>query len=352
MTKQLNLIREHSSNGLPFVWYRVPNGSQVHVMLQNNNEVYTYEPQNKLNGYVFAPFDKNRSMILFPDNQCKNLTVGLWRASWKKLDPTKISEDDQIDYEKIISEVIKSFSSDGLQKLVLSRRVDYLVDSLDAFSAFSALANSYLNAYAYCVFHPAVGLWMGATPEPLAHVKDGQLTTVALAGTRMVRERNNTEWGKKESLEQQMVVDDISNVLEPYAEEYQQSEKETIRSAHLEHLRTEVSIKLKDNYYSEYLKVARQLHPTAAVCGLPRSLSYSKIVNLERYQRSFYAGFLGKVKESEGHLDLYVNLRCMTFQNGVLSLFAGGGITEDSNPTDEYYETEQKLDTLRTILFS
>ena len=73
------------------------------------------------------------------------------------------------------------------------------------------------------------------------------------------------------------------------------------------------------------------------------------VADNEVYNREFYSGFLGPVNV-ENATNLFVNLRCMKIEANVGTLYAGAGITEDSNPTREYNETELKTQTLLRIL--
>ena len=46
----------------------------------------------------------------------------------------------------------------------------------------------------------------------------------------------------------------------------------------------------------------------------------------------------------------FVNLRCMRFYQNTIELFAGAGITEDSDPTAEWEETEKKIAAIKQLL--
>ena len=48
---------------------------------------------------------------------------------------------------------------------------------------------------------------------------------------------------------------------------------------------------------------------------------------------------------------LYVSLRCMRIDNEGCSLYAGGGIMADSEQEAEWRETEDKMGTMRDVLF-
>ena len=70
----------------------------------------------------------------------------------------------------------------------------------------------------------------------------------------------------------------------------------------------------------------------------------------EKLNRSLYSGFLGVF--SPDQTNLYVNLRCMSIQEYSATVYVGGGITEKSNPQDEWQEVLQKANTMGRILVS
>jgi isochorismate synthase len=91
------------------------------------------------------------------------------------------------------------------------------------------------------------------------------------------------------------------------------------------------------------------LHPTPAICGSPTKEALEIICSVEKHDREYYAGFLGPVG-MENPIMLFVNLRCMQITDTNLILYAGGGITLESNPVDEWYETEIKAGTLLSVI--
>jgi isochorismate synthase len=124
------------------------------------------------------------------------------------------------------------------------------------------------------------------------------------------------------------------------------------------HLRTKVTGKLTTK--NAQLKILiRALHPTPAVCGLPRKKAKDFILENENYQREFYTGFLGElnIKDSKfkaqgqgSTSNLFVNLRCMNIENTIASIYIGGGITKDSNAKKEWDETVSKSKTMKRVL--
>ena len=97
--------------------------------------------------------------------------------------------------------------------------------------------------------------------------------------------------------------------------------------------------------------ILQALHPTPAVCGLPKEDAFRFILSHEGYDRSYYAGFFGRW-EPEGKTALYVNLRCMQCGEGAekIRLYAGGGILPASVCEEEWMETERKLQTMKYVI--
>jgi isochorismate synthase len=91
------------------------------------------------------------------------------------------------------------------------------------------------------------------------------------------------------------------------------------------------------------------LHPTSAVCGMPLESAFQFLVENEGYDREFYAGYLGPVN-FQNQSNLYVNLRCLQLFDTEATVYAGAGITQDSDPQKEWEETELKMKTLLEVL--
>ena len=168
---------------------------------------------------------------------------------------------------------------------------------------------------------------------------------------------------KKEIEEQQIVTDYIVNKLNEAATDVIVSKPYNYRAGALWHIKTEISGIVNSGFGLQ--KIIRLLHPTPAVCGLPKDASKAFILENEQYDRTFYTGFLGELncddtKETENS-DLFVNLRCMQieFSNAqndskqILAkaiLYIGCGITKDSIPEKEWEESVSKSVTMKKIL--
>ncbi|MBW3545751.1 MAG: chorismate-binding protein [Bacteroidetes bacterium] len=259
-------------------------------------------------------------------------------------------------YLQLVQDSVAAIQRGDFQKNVCARTkaVDLPLDfNLNNF--FDKLCKAYPAAFVSIVAAPGLGTWVGASPEVLISVnKDQQFCTVALAGTQPRQEGMpmvDAVWRQKEIEEQAMVSRYIINCLKKIrVREFEEIGPRTVAAANLLHLRTDYRIDLKEVDYPKLPTAMLQLlHPTSAVCGLPKEPAAAFLKAHEELDRSFFSGFLGPVKlQEETHL--FVNLRCMQLFKDSALLFAGAGITADSVPEREWQETEHKCQTLLNII--
>jgi isochorismate synthase len=256
---------------------------------------------------------------------------------------------DQTFYESYVQQGIAAIQKNRLDKVVAARSESVLLnDTFNAATFFAELTQQYPQAYVYFFYVKEQGCWCGATPEKLMTVSKGVLETVALAGT--LPHDSTAEWTDKEHDEQNMTeffIEDIFKTLKLAG--IRKSEVETIDAGTVKHLRSTISWKPKpDVLKQKFSKLLGALNPTPAVCGLPQFEASIFISKNEQLERRFYSGFIGLLKPNETYL--YVNLRCMEIAETNALLYAGAGITEDSNPTAEWEETATKMQTLGRLL--
>jgi isochorismate synthase len=212
---------------------------------------------------------------------------------------------------------------------------------------------TYPTAFRYCWFHPRFGLWMGASPERLLKANKNKFFTTSLAGTQAFVNSIEVEWERKEKEEQQFVTDFILEKLQNLATGLTVSSPFTVKAGGLLHLKTEIEgiVNEKANL-KELISV---LHPTPAVCGLPKLAAKEFILENEDYDREYYTGFLGELNKKgfakqKLKTDLYVNLRCMQIKNKQAHVYVGCGITEGSFPEKEWKESVNKSMTMKRLL--
>ncbi|MFQ5825269.1 MAG: isochorismate synthase [bacterium] len=385
-------------NCFPIAVWRLPGKSekQAIIDLSGNYSKINIDIAKIPKGFIISPFfnNKNKSTILIKANLYLNNTFYTYlhepddltfaqiiknklrfEHTLEKLLKTK--ESDTIDngpryvrnwYTKETpksanSQVIKNefchwvekakeqIKTDLMKKVVLSRTLEVdLKNDFNALTLFNKLCSAYPNAFVSLIAIPGIGSWIGATPELLLSVTNHQLSTVALAGTQLVSSTtklSSIKWVEKELKEQAFVSEFIRNcLLQQNITDITEHGPETVQAGNLLHLQTKFKAQLSvDKHHDTINRILMDLHPTPAVCGVPKTEALDFILNLENHDREYYAGFLGPVNiDNQTHL--YVNLRCMQMKTDTAILYAGSGITIDSEPEKEWWETELKLNIL------
>lgn len=352
MTDFFIRVKQQQEQQLPFVIYSKPNEKQLIGIFQKNDHLYFAEDFTK-SGFIMAPFDGQR-IILIPENQSEILTVAVVTSNGSKHPRISASTDAaaKSDFEKLVQSGIDAIAKGFFSKVVLSRKETVPVPDFDAVTVFEHMVNAYPSAMTYCWYHPKIGMWTGATPEQLLRADNRKFYSVALAGTQKYDGTTDVRWQTKEKEEQQFVTDYILDNLRSIASEVVISSPYTVQAGNLLHIKTDIEGILNDN--STLREVVSVLHPTPAVCGLPKITAKDFIVRNERYDREYYSGFFGELNQNfsgEGtETDLFVNLRCMQIKNGEAYVYAGCGITKDSVPEKEYTETVHKTMTMKKMI--
>jgi isochorismate synthase len=295
-----------------------------------------------------APFFEG-SKILMPNNESEEIIVAVsFKAEeMPTANRTETGSDADTSFVNLVSKAVDAIENGQFSKVVLSRSEKVSIENFDAVAIFERLARMYQDAFTYCWFHPKVGMWLGATPELLVQNEGSTYRSVALAGTRTYNGTTDIKWENKEQDEQQFVTDYIIESLRGISSEIVVSSPYTARAGNLNHIKSDVEVVVKEGV--ELSTVVTALHPTPAVCGVPKQQAVEFILNNEDYQREFYSGYLGELNIDD-KTELFVNLRCMKVVDGAATLFVGAGITKDSDPYSEYIETANKSMTLKRIL--
>ena len=229
------------------------------------------------------------------------------------------------------------------QKLVLSRPFDATCG--DPMETFHRLCERFPHSLVYLLHTPETGTWIGATPELLLrHTCEGW-DTMALAGTKYA-DGSNDGWDEKNRREQRLVCDYLRERLTPLCCDVTEQATTTLRTGELYHLCTKFRFTPHDD--AGLTALTEALHPTPAVCGMPKEEAKRFILANEGYDRSYYAGYLGPV-EADGESHLYVNIRCARLHGkGRATVYAGSGLLTSSRMEDEREEIRRKSEALFT----
>jgi isochorismate synthase len=359
MTSSIQKWQLQFEKKMPFVLYRKPNSSQLISVLQENDELYFVENYQE-NGFVLAPFDGDE-IVLIPENRSQVEVTFIEKISAREVAFQNNENEDTTAknvHINLVQKGIDAIEKGDFNKVVLSRKETVLLTQFDLFEVFQKLLNWYPTAFAYCFYHPKVGLWLGAFSEQLLRVKQQNFRTMAVAGTQLYEENSVVVWEEKEIVEQQMVTDFIVSKIGNLTSDLTISKPYTLKAGHLAHIKTDIQGVFKESIHLK--DVLPILHPTPAVCGFPKEKAKDFILKSEGYKREYYSGFLGELncnfESKEVETDLYVNLRCMQIvfdeQSNKSSaiIYIGGGITKDSKPEKEWLETVNKSKTIKKVL--
>ncbi|NMG36666.1 anthranilate synthase component I [Azoarcus sp. TTM-91] len=243
----------------------------------------------------------------------------------------------------------KQYIVDGdVMQVVLSQRMSkpYAASPMALYRAIRSLNPSpYLFYFNFEDFHV-----VGASPEILVRLEDGDVTVRPIAGTR----KRGATPAEDLALEQDLLADEKERaehlqlldlgrndagrvaeigsvrVTESFAVE---------RYSHVMHIVSNVEGRLKEGLNA--LAVLRATFPAGTVSGAPKVRAMEIIDELEPVKRGIYAGSVGYIG-FHGDMDLAIAIRTAVLKDGQIHVQAGAGIVSDSDPDAEWQETRNK----------
>lgn len=379
----LNALR---SNAQIAVW-RKPKESKIELIIDSHEKpsFVSTEIESLPPGYILHPFkdvsdkkafficaenyyaiDLESAHIVVDDDAIFQTWIGekedlpskinqIWR---NKLINEKVSiplSTDRTTFLETVEKGVDAINSGELFKVVPAKvKIQHLDRDFDLTATFLSLCRAYPNAFVNFFHIAQIGTWIGATPEVLIKTKDRYFYTMALAGTQKAQGENplkSTAWTQKEIEEQALVSRYIVNCFKKIRlREYDEIGPKTSIAGPLLHLKSEFKVDMENTNFPQLGSVMLDLlHPTSAVCGMPREKALEFLSREESFDRSFFAGYLGPVNIHK-ETAIFVNLRCARLLEDKAILYAGAGITEDSIPEKEWEETELKCDIIGNFL--
>ena len=358
-----------------FALYRLPYKEQVTLVAQKEGdplELPSIAALNGQTGFVVAPFSINDAcplVLIRPDvvqsfqsyNECTLDTDNRLLSENSPLAAQGRSCINRATYSDDFRRFFAGLSDGRFSKLVLSRCAEVQSEEdAQPLTLFQRACEMYPRMFISLLFTPQSGMWLTATPEILLEGVNGLWRTIALAGTMQLEgddllgEGEHMTWSTKNIQEQRYVATYLMNCLERVSDDIHEEGPRTVRAANLVHLRSDFTFTLNDE--GRVGDVLQLLHPTPAVCGLPKQEAYDFILENEHTPRLYYSGFMGPLNLSpqpsgiSPQTHLYVSLRCMQITDSQYRLYAGGGLLRDSVEEQEWMETEAKMETMRRVL--
>lgn len=265
--------------------------------------------------------------------------------------PSKIIEHD-IPFKDYVSVIKDEIYKGNVMQCVLSRSVEIHTE-LPPLDAYKNLRHENPSPYMFfCDFDDFV--LFGASPEIMIKLDGEKLTLRPIAGScKRGKNMQEDEWNEKrllddpkENAEHLMLVDlgrnDLGKISKPASIKVHQF-KSIERTARVTHIASEVCGILAPN--KDIRDVIFATFPAGTISGAPKIAAIHLIAHLETHARGFYSGCVGYI-DSKNNFNSCISIRTSLYKDGVYYLQAGAGIVFDSNPDDEYQETQNKMKSL------
>lgn len=249
-----------------------------------------------------------------------------------------------------VDRALAEMAGGDVSKVVLARVQNVSAEGgLDSVDVAMNLWRENPGAHVY-FYEPLPGhVLLGAAPETVATVAGGSFRATAVAGS-VARGDSEDERkklarsllrSKKDRLEHKMCVEDMVERLAAHSDQIQaEEEPHVLTLSTIQHLETDIHSNLKPG--QTVLSVLEALHPTPAVCGLPRDSALAFLKEVEPFQRGWYSGPVGWF-DGDGNGVFVPALRSAVGTGSEWRLFAGAGIVAGSNPRQEWDETRIKF---------
>ncbi len=179
------------------------------------------------------------------------------------------------------------------------------------------------------------------SPERLLSVEGNLLRSEALGGTLGFGENCSTEKLKREHV---AIVDQIDRDLRTFGivPQWGGHDFESLDLGTIKHLWHRVQGVLPRSVSKTDILFA--LHPTPAVCGLPKESALKRLRNFEQFDRQLYGGPLGVIHG--GSWDFMAGLRTVFSANNYFHIPIGVGIVRGACVEEEVAEIYAKLGSL------
>nr|WP_249310367.1 isochorismate synthase [Bacillus sp. FJAT-49736] len=254
-----------------------------------------------------------------------------------------------IEWKDSVANTISLLKKGYLNKVVLARKMKLQFNDIVLPTAtLHHLLEQQKDSYVFS-FGTETNFFTGASPERLVKKLGGNILSTCLAGSikRSSDKEIDEKLGKmlmedkKNRQEHQLVVSMIADVFHKYCIAVDIPNAPILmKTRDIQHLYTPVRGKAKEE--ASLLQMVESLHPTPALGGTPRDEALKVIRDVENMDRGLYAGPIGWM-DYRGNGEFIVAIRSGLIKGNEAFIYAGCGIVADSNPEDEYLETNIKF---------
>jgi para-aminobenzoate synthetase component 1 len=285
-----------------------------------------------------SPLSHFSKITLPPDKITTNFSAEEYHAAVRQVIEAILAGDI---FEANISQRFKAFLPDGLSAFDLYRRLRLINPA--PFASYMQFKNMVIAS---------------ASPERFLKLLDNQVEARPIKGTRP-RGKTSVEDAQladelrqsaKDQAENVMIVDllrnDLSRVCDDHSVQVTQlCGLESYPAVH--HLVSVIIGRLKTSLNA--IDLLRATFPGGSITGAPKVQAMKVIAEIEPTRRGPYCGCIGYIGFN-GTMDTSITIRTLAIKNNTLIFQAGGAITADSDPKEEYDEVLAKANALYKAL--
>ena len=332
--------------GYPTSNYLVP---KILIMNNNNNLTITF----------YYLINKDSAEFDIEDEISKYIgELSNFKSSISNHQPDISSKSYALEESELLNKIdnVKiSIENLELIKVVLSNILIYSFKSLDYKKLITTLTNNYPNCSVFYYKLGNKGIFFGASPEMILKRKANRLMIDALAGT-VTSGDNQVEFDKNHNFlfknskinkEHDIVIKGIGESLAKINININSGKREIMKLKNLLHLKTSITAEIGNRL--NVMNVLDVLSPTPALSGYPMKKSIKKIDELETFDRGWYSGPVGWINNNFD-CEFYAGLRSAYSHNNKINIYAGAGITIDSDPNEELNEINSKFKSIDEII--
>ncbi len=253
-------------------------------------------------------------------------------------------------FKAAVAAATRAIQANEFKKIVLAHVVD--LTSLKPFHPLvliRKLRRIYPSCYLFCTSNGLGQSFVGASPERLVSLNNRELSTEALAGSAPRGKTTGEDKALADVLlssikdlhEHRIVCEAIATRLTQLGIESEQlSRPNLLQLSNIQHLHTPIWAEMPKHLH--LLDILDKLHPTPAVGGEPRDITYQQIRRYESFERGLYAAPIGWI-DHRGNGEFAVAIRSALLNGFHARVYAGNGIVSDSSPQQEAEEIRLKF---------
>lgn len=263
---------------------------------------------------------------------------------------------DKKGHEKNVKYVLEQIKSGNTFQCEVGFKSEFKIDG-DAILIYENLRKINPSPFMYYLKFGKQKI-VGASPELLFRLKNGDMETFPLAGTgkRGRTEKEDMDLARnllndpKEIAEHNMLVDLHRNDLGKVAKFGTVKVKSLMdikKFSHVQHISSEISGVIKEG--EDMFSALSASFPAGTLTGAPKIESMKIINKLENSPRGPYGGAIGHFG-FDGNCTFAISIRSLFVSGDYAFAQTSGGVVLDSNPEKEYQEIENKLAGMRKAL--